>query len=269
MKSVCFMVVCYNRYEMTKKCISDLFELSTHVDAEIWLFDDGTDNTGLLLKNEFPNLELINGNGDNFWNRSNVKLYNEIKKESKNFSYYCLINDDLELEMSKLSFFFSNLDDLNEEILYYGQVVDDSGNIIYGLRTNLGIWVKDSLEHKGLLFLNGNFLLISDHLVRKLGFLDPHYVHVFGDTEFGLRALKQNVRIMALPFFVGKSLLNQEKLNWLKSGNMYDRFKKSKSHLYFNHKDFFSLNYEYRGIFIACLISLKFHLRLIFGKYVR
>jgi len=269
MSKICFLVVCYNRFELTRKCVKDIYGLGFDIDLEIWLFDDGNDNTGIILKNEFPNLNLMLGSGTNYWNRGNVNLFYETFTKSNDFTYYCLINDDLELDTFQLKNWFSNLASLNNEYLYYGKVADYTGKIIYGLRNESGNLVDNSIGQDGLLFLNGNFLLISNSIILKMGFLDSRFLHVFGDTEFGFRALKMNVVIRSVPFVVGRSLLNQEKFNWLKSGNMLDRFKKSFNPLYFNHSDFFYINSKYRNKFIAVLLSFKFIIRLIFGKYVR
>lgn len=65
------ILTCYNRKEKTFQCLASLFEIIPT--CKVYLVDDNsTDGTSTLIHQKFPQVYLIQGNGNLFWSRGYV-----------------------------------------------------------------------------------------------------------------------------------------------------------------------------------------------------
>ena len=70
MASVAVLVTCFNRMQITLRCLRDLTKepLSSTLSLSVYLVDDAsTDGTREAVCSEFPAVHLLNGNGHLFW----------------------------------------------------------------------------------------------------------------------------------------------------------------------------------------------------------
>ena len=65
------LITCYNRVETTKICLKHCFNAISSVknfDHDIFLLDDNSpDKTGEIIKDLYPSINIIYGNGKYFW----------------------------------------------------------------------------------------------------------------------------------------------------------------------------------------------------------
>ncbi len=86
----------FNRKNFTRKCLISLRNQSLK-NFKIIIIDDGsTDNTSEMLKNEFPEVHVIIGDGNFWWTRS-INLGVKYVLENKG-DYILLLNNDTELD---------------------------------------------------------------------------------------------------------------------------------------------------------------------------
>lgn len=86
------ILTCYNRKEKTFQCLASLFEIIPT--CKVYLVDDNsTDGTSTLIHQKFPQVYLIQGNGNLFWSRGMYTAWKEAIKE--NYDYYLWLNDDI------------------------------------------------------------------------------------------------------------------------------------------------------------------------------
>ena len=64
------LITCYNRVEKTKLCLRHCFDaisLTKNFDHDIFLLDDNSpDKTGEIIRNLYPTINVIYGNGKYF-----------------------------------------------------------------------------------------------------------------------------------------------------------------------------------------------------------
>lgn len=90
--TIAILITCHNRKNKTLKCLKHLSEQAIKLD--IYLVDDGcTDGTSDAVKKEFPDVIIIQGDGELFWNRGMVKAW-ETASSRYDYDYYIWMNDD-------------------------------------------------------------------------------------------------------------------------------------------------------------------------------
>ena len=69
--SIATIITCHNRKEKTLTCLENLMnqEAVGGIDLKVYLVDDGsTDGTGDMVKQSFPHVNMLQGDGTLYWN---------------------------------------------------------------------------------------------------------------------------------------------------------------------------------------------------------
>lgn len=226
-ESLAVIMTCFNRREKTLTCLRLLEE---QVDIKIrklhiYLVDDGsTDNTAEEVAKRFPEVRILKGDGNLFWNRGmHLAFSNSIKH---NYDYYLWLNDDTHLYRNALSLAFSSYTQLpveKKDSIVVGPTLDPNTN-----KTSYGGYFKNSrwnpfrysiIEPDGQNIkecdtMCGNFVLIPKATVQKIGIINPTYKHRWGDVDYGLRAQKAGIKIYSAPNHVGECEFNELSNRW-------------------------------------------------------
>ena len=217
-KNIAILLACFNRKEETLSCLKGLHEalLPEGVKFEVTLLDDGsTDGTSEAVAEKFPEVSIINGSGDLYWNQGMRVAWNEALKRRK-YDYYLLLNDDTDLfpdAMKKLVETEELLKrTLEKTAIIVGSIADPTdGHLTYGgvKRENAYLGMKFSLIEPGEESIpcdtfNANCVLISKEVVDKIGILSDHFTHGMGDTDYGLRAAENGFGCFTAPGYVGE-----------------------------------------------------------------
>jgi GT2 family glycosyltransferase len=190
MKRIAVLITVHNRKQQTLECLSHLesqtFTSIPNPQIEVYLTNDGcTDGTPQAIYENFPNVDVIDGNGDLFWNRG---MYVAWKRAAQNeHDYYLWLNDDTNLYVDAIErlLICSSKKDDKSVIVGSCSSKSDKGKITYGGRTKEGILIRDvSCEHQCVLF-NGNIVLIPSFVFSQIGFNDQFYRHALGDFDYG------------------------------------------------------------------------------------
>lgn len=198
MNQIAVLITCHNRKEKTLSCLDYLYAAINKVNRclfHVFLVDDGsTDGTGEIVGIHFPQVTVIKGNGNLFWN-GGMRLAWETAKEIKDYDYYLWLNDDTFLDNNAII----ELLECHEEALIRNSqssiivgscradVADDLGS--YGGRTKTKLLIPNG-ELQNCLYINGNIVLIPKEIFEILGNLSPEYTHGIGDFDYGLRAIQ-------------------------------------------------------------------------------
>jgi GT2 family glycosyltransferase len=88
--SIAVLITCYNRKEKTMQCLRALFDqngLGNEFNIEVFLVDDGCkDGTVEVIIQDFPQVTIIQGNGNLYWNRG-MYLSWKIAVKTKDYDY--------------------------------------------------------------------------------------------------------------------------------------------------------------------------------------
>ncbi|MCM1153914.1 MAG: glycosyltransferase family 2 protein [Roseburia sp.] len=208
---VAVMVACYNRKELTKRCLNSLknqlLEI-TDKQFDLYVYDDGsTDGTYEMLIKEFPEVFVIQGKGNAYWCRS--MYYLMTAAVDKQYDFYMMINDDVYFYLNAISKMFDTYSKAKGKCGVVGTFQSaDSHEQSYGGR--------DQQEH--LLVPNGdiqqcewadwNCFLIDSYVVNQVGLIDKHYRHAWGDFDYDFRMRKKGIPIYETAEYIGECELN-------------------------------------------------------------
>lgn len=199
------LLTCFNRKNKTLACLQSLFNIVPN--CYVYLVDDGsTDGTSSTIKQNFPQVNIIQGNGNLFWSRGMYTAWKEAIKGS--YDFYLWLNDDIEL----YPFFLQEL----TECMTYGQnqcIVSglienfEKTEILYGGCDKYKNRIRPNKKPQEITFMNGNVVLIPAYVVNKIGIIDPKFHHDLGDIDYGLTAIKNNIKVYStrIPIAAGYS----------------------------------------------------------------
>ena len=218
MKSVAVLLTVHNRREKTLKCLELLFEnnVPDGYSIEAFLTDDGcTDGTAEAVDNMFPQVHIIKGDGNLYWNRGMWTAW-DVASKTKNYDFYLWLNDDTYVFDDMLASLLSVSEEKCNQSIIVGATVDskDGSVVTYGGRYhNREIPPLNGDIYEVPLF-NGNIVLIPSHAFKKVGNLDKYYTHGKGDYDYGLRAGKHGVRMFQVGHALGVCDRHEQKEKW-------------------------------------------------------
>ncbi len=217
MKNIAILLTCFNRKDKTIAALQHLFEAhsTTHPELEldVYLTDDGsTDGTSEAVKQRFPDVTILQGDGNLFWAGGMRNSWNEALKKS--YDGFLLLNDDTNVYENV----FEQLMSTHQECtrtqgsggIYIGSTKDaDSGNFTYGGASfrNRFLFKYEFLQPNGAVqsceLGNANIMLVSNDAVDRVGILSEGYRHGVADYDYTLKALNKKIPLLIPPAFCG------------------------------------------------------------------
>lgn len=211
-------IINYKTAALTAKCLESILEKKWKVNFQVWLVDNASNDGSLeYLKEKFPSVNFIESkkNGG-FAYGHNLVLK---KVEAKN---YLILNSDTEILGDTLDKMIDFLGSHTEvglascKVLGFDGVLQPNGgdlplglallNWLFNLET-LGI--KKPAFHRTdskyyetsheVGWISGNFMLVRNEVIKKIGYLNDDYFMYFEDVEFCFRVKKTGFKIMINP----------------------------------------------------------------------
>lgn len=270
-KNVAALLTCHNRRDKTVKCLNDLLNqqgLSEQYNLKVFLVDDGSnDGTSEAVRENFPEVKIIKGNGNLFWNRGMHLAWSEAAKED--YDFYLWLNDDTMLFSTALQDMFNCARLTNESSIIVGTTRSAvNGTITYGGRSRK----KGLLEPNGQLqqcdYFNGNCVIIPKSVYKTVGNLDYMFSHSTGDWDYGLRAAKKGIKLFISFFYIGTCEKHDSLPKWCSpSVKLRDRIKAFQTPLAVNPVQHFKFDLRHNGLFLAVKHYISIHLRLFFPAF--
>lgn len=207
MKTLAVLITCYNRKEITIKCLSNLFSQNSieNVIFDVYLTDDGcTDGTSEIVTQLYPQVHIIRGNGNLYWNRGMYVAWEEAASQ-KDYDFYLWLNDDTITYPYMLTTLLKNSSYYSDKAIIVGPTQSsDHQKATYGGRlANKKIPIPNGQPVK-VKYFNGNIVLIPRYVYHKIGNLDYYFTHSKGDFDYGLRASKAGISSFQIGFFLGE-----------------------------------------------------------------
>ena len=219
------LITSHNRKQTTLNCLASLFksEFSKDISLNVYLVDDGgTDGTAEAVRQTFPQVHLLHGNGSLFWTGGMHLAFSEASQQ--HHDYYLWLNDDTELYPTALQTLLDTFEQVTEQkdrlAIVVGSTQDSkSSKLTYG-GVMKGSWihpcqfylVTPTQKPQTCDTMNGNCVLLSHQVVALVGQLDTTFRHYAGDFDYGLRAMKKGCTIWSAPGYVGTCEYNDPKL---------------------------------------------------------
>lgn len=272
MKSLAVLLTVHNRREKTLACLSNLISqtISEEFCLEVFLTDDGcTDGTPEAVAELYPQVHIIQGDGNLFWNRGMYVAWKEASK--RDYDFYFWLNDDTNIYQGALEYMLKSNEILGTHCIIAGATCSPTDN---SQTTYSGYIGKKKISMNGTYQkvdkINGNFVLIPKSVYLILGTNDPYYHHSFGDMDYGLRAKKVGIPCYITDRYIG-TCEGHNGVNkcFDPSISILERFKYFYSPLGMNPFEFFHMNLRSLGVFRSVGIFVTTHLRVIFPRLWR
>ena len=272
MSNIAVLLTCFNRKNKTLACLTALMNGVIPKDdiMDIYLVDDGcTDGTGEVVKQKFPQVNIIQGTGNLFWNRG-MHLAWKTSANTKDYDFYLWLNDDTTLYEHAVEDLFSVYHAVggNDVIVCASLQSPTTKKTSYGGFGKNGLLVDPNGTNQECMTMHGNCVLIPRSVYQKVGNLDDCFRHAIGDLDYGHRARKVGVKIFTTPDYVGTCERNATPAKWcLKTTPFLKRIKILHSPLgYAEPIPFFIYEKRHFGMIIALKHLITIHIRVIFPK---
>lgn len=220
--SLAILLVCRNRRETTLRALRRIVGQGEALSMRIVLFDDAsTDGTPQAVAEKFPQVHIVAGDGNAFWNGGLYRVWQSVLDED--VSAFLWLNDDVELDEDAFPRLLEAWREMqgrtrdgrfilvgatrgdNQEVSYTGMRV---GHTPFAFRLNQ---VEPTGALEPIHTFNGNIVLVTRPVVESIGINDPAYYHNWGDLDYGLRAVQAGIPVMLLPGTLGHCSANDVK----------------------------------------------------------
>ncbi len=217
MNRVAVLLTCHNRREKTLRSLESLYKVNQMISKplalDVYLTDDGsTDNTSQEVKEQFPEVKIIEGDGNLFWAEGMRTSWKEALK--KDYEAFLLLNDDVELYMNVLDQLLQTheycLEHYNKPGIYIGATEDrDKDKLTYSgsLIVNRFLYKHKRLPPNGKVqtcdLANANIMMVTNAAVSQIGILSEGYAHGMADYDYTLRANKNEIPVLIAAEYCG------------------------------------------------------------------
>lgn len=217
MSSVAILMTVYNRKEQTIKCLRSIRsqEIPKNCELTIYLTDDGcTDGTPDAVRERFPDVKIIYGDGTLFWNRGMYTAWSAAAKD-KDYDFYLWLNDDCFLYPQMLRMLLEASSTKDDKAIIVGATqTSDHSKQTYGGRMMDNSFPVMGEGLKRVDYFNGNIVLTPRYVYQHLGNLDYYFIHHYGDYDYGLRARNAHIGIYQIDEFLGECDLHKSLDKW-------------------------------------------------------
>ena len=207
--TVWVILAVFNRREYTIKCL-ELIVAQTWHDIKIVVVDDGsTDNTADAIRERFPEVNLIQGDGNLYWTGAMRVGVGAVLQACSDDDYVLVVNDDLVFDDDFVeSLIAASRRHPNALIHASNSFLDNKDVVDFGGRrinwwTAKGRWINRGrlrsdfppgyCEPSDVLW--GRGMLVPVRIIKQIGNYDPRYQQS-GDPEFSRRAAKAGFELL-------------------------------------------------------------------------
>lgn len=241
-KTIAVLVTVHNRKNETLKGLSSLFAAisSSHGNIyEVFLTDDGsTDGTSEAVKKLFPNVNVIEGDGNLFWSRG-MNLAWE-KASMKDYDYYIWWNDDTILYEDALVELLATHKQIGDNSIVSGLIEDSNHCVSYGGCDVDRKFIIPNGMPQPITYMNGNFVLIPRIVFKEIGYIDKYFHHGKGDYDYGLMSLKHGIKVVSTRKYIGSCERHDKPCN-----PIFDATLPLKRRIELSHSPFYSKKIDF------------------------
>jgi len=258
MNKIAVLMTSFNRKEKTISCLQRLFELNTKCD--VYLVDDNSsDGTYDAISKKFPEVNLISGSGNLYWNRGMHLAWQ--KAESDQYDFYLWLNDDVILFEKSIDELLSCSKLINHKGIISGIIIEEkSSKVLYGGRDEEKKLIAPNSKMNSITHMNGNVVLVPKSVFKRLKNLDPIYHHDLGDVDYGYRAKENNINVFTSKSAVAFGEANPICRVRLNNSNIIGRFKRLYSPLGSRPKINFYFREKHFGLINAIIYFIFLHI---------
>jgi GT2 family glycosyltransferase len=213
---VAAVMAVHNRRDVTLACLDRLRAQDVPgVALDVYVLDDAsTDGTAEAVARQHPEVRVLRGNGQLYWNGGMRRALAEAM--AGDYDHYLWMNDDTRLDDGALERLLRTSDELRQAgrdraIVAGSTRHPDTGALTYGGCARPSRWrrldwalVEPAEAPRPCETMNGNAVLEPRSVVERVGNLDPAFIQQMGDFDYGLRARAAGCEVWIAPGTIGR-----------------------------------------------------------------
>ena len=202
--TIAVLMTCHNRREKTLECLRRIRDQrGVHAAIRTFLVDDGSsDGTGRAVVSEFPEVEVLQGDGSLYWCGGMRMAWEAATKSDPDF--YLLLNDDTFLQPDALTELLGLAQGLESQSIVVGAICDpETGLVSYGGVRYASPLVPASGRPEYCDTFNANCALVPRKVFQVLGVFHKDFIHGLGDFDYGIQAIQKGFKVVQTPRYVG------------------------------------------------------------------
>lgn len=238
-RSIAIILACYNRRDMTLRCLEKIFAEAPGFRLSAYVFDDDSpDGTAEAVRKRYPSARILRGDGNFFWVRGMASAFGAALAVGHDF--YLWVIDDVILQPGFLDRLVYTFDKIvarsGKPTIVVGACSSvQSGKITYGgmyrIPSTYALRVRtlpEADEVQRCDTFHGNCALISREAADIVGNIDAVFFSNHGDTDYGFRAVAAGCDIWIAPGIAGTCEPNEWKARddrLLQLGSLSERWR--------------------------------------------
>ena len=256
MQTIAVLLTVFNRKDKTLECLKRLYsQLPINgYQVDVYLTDDGcTDGMSEAVASQFPEVHIIQGSGNLYWNRGMYAAWREAAKND--YDYYLWLNDDTYVYSNMLiSLLEASLLKTDKAIIIGATQSLDGTQITYGGRLGNNKIPVPNGNLISVCHFNGNIVLVPRYVYNKLG-----------NFDYGLRALKAGIEMYQVGECLGECDLHESLDKWCNPDVPFvQRWKMLYRPNGMPPNETFHLERRHYGLLMATFHYITVHVRCIF-----
>jgi GT2 family glycosyltransferase len=205
---IAVLMTCFNRRALTLRCLATLARQPGFSAGDLFLVDDGSkDGTGDAVRAMLPEARVIQGDGSLFWNGGMRLAWSTARASGQPFDFYLWLNDDVALAADALAMLVADADAVaprGEAVIVAAATTDPAtGEITYGAHRRpsaarplrMGL-IQPAGAPIAADTISGNIVLVSAAAEAVLGNMSPVFQHIYGDLDYGFRAMQAGIPVV-------------------------------------------------------------------------
>lgn len=220
MMKAAILIPVYNNLDFTKKSVVGLLEVQKETingEIKIIVIDDGSsDGTYQWLKQNTPQIEVLQGNGNLWWSGA-INMGAKYAIEKLNVDYIVLWNNDISFDENYFKNLFDLVDKTNRNTIIGSKIlVKEKPDYVWSMggRFNprngkydmYGYYQKDGEQYKQVKnvdWLTGMGTIIPAEIVKKISYWNEKaFPQYHGDSDFTYRAKLAGYNIIVNPALI-------------------------------------------------------------------
>lgn len=270
MERIAILLTVYNRREKTLACLANIYRQKS-IDnylIDIYLTDDNsTDGTAEAVKEQFPQVNIINGSGTLYWNRGMIAAWSEAVRKN-DYDFYLWLNDDAVLIDEALRLLLNCSKEKDDKAIIVGATYgENSGVVTYSGYEKNGKRILPDGTLQRCEYFNGNIVLIPKAVYHAVGMNDNRYSHSIGDFDYGLRANQKGIEAFVSSCVLGFCDRHNNIPIWCNPNyNFKKRWKSFISPLGAAPLEYFLFDRQHKGLIKAYIGLIGSYIRCLFPQ---